>query len=119
MEVVTDMVTKVEAVSVAKSVVEYVVETARERIKIESAWKWLVDAPELSNVILTRITELEMARVEQTLKEEILLRKRCRSRRGIIKKRETDCWHWESIDGGGCQGSVGGHSGGLRDIFKP
>ena len=62
-------------------------ETAWERFKIESAWGWLVDDPELRGVIRIRIRELEEAKVksvEQTLKEERLLMKELQESEWII-----------------------------------
>ena len=64
MDMITALVLKVEGVSVANCMLEKVVEAAWDRYKINSAWEWLVDDPELRYIIPTRIRELDEDEVE-------------------------------------------------------
>ena len=59
--------------------------------RTESAWRWLENDPELRSVILTRIRELEEARVkesEEILEEERRPRKALQKAAWLVKKKE-------------------------------
>ena len=90
-EVVVELITMTEAVSMASNVMEQIVDKAWEDIKTESAWRCLEDDPRLRSVILTRIRVLEEARVKESedkLQEERLKRKSVQKSSWEAKKKE-------------------------------
>ena len=64
-EVMLELVTMVEAVSVTGKVMEQVINVTWERIKTETAWSSMENDPELMSFILTRIRMVEEAKVKE------------------------------------------------------
>jgi hypothetical protein len=70
MEMVMELVTSVEATSVAGNIMSVIVEEAWKRVEIEDTWRRIEDDPEIERMILERIRKKEEAKVVGMEKEK-------------------------------------------------